>query len=182
MSSSISPESLLAQVALGDRKAFEGLYRATADRLFAICMRVLSDRGDAEEAVQETFTSVWRKAAQFNPGRASAMSWLGMIARNKAIDRLRELPARTRFEELDPQAELADPGPSPAQDAEAQIAQRALERCIDTLEPQRRSLIRAAFFDGFTYEELAARARVPLGSVKSWIRRGLMQLRTCLEA
>ena len=90
-----SPEALLAQVALSNRAAFETLYRDTSSRLFGICLRVLNERAEAEEVLQEVYTSVWRKAGQFDATRASAMSWLSMMARNKSIDRLRALPART---------------------------------------------------------------------------------------
>jgi RNA polymerase sigma-70 factor (ECF subfamily) len=175
-------EALLARVALGNRAAFEALYRRSADRLFGICVRVLRDRGEAEEALQDLFASVWRKAAQYDPARAGAMSWLGMMARNKAIDRLRTRPPGRDMTGLDAASELADTAPSPAQQAEAHTERLRLDRCIDELEPRRRSLIRDAFFDGFTYEQLATRAQAPLGSVKSWIRRGLMQLRACLES
>jgi RNA polymerase sigma-70 factor (ECF subfamily) len=177
-----SAEALLGQVALGDRAAFERLYRATADRLFGICLRVLNNRSEAEEVLQEVFTAVWRKAAQFDSGRGGAMSWLGMLARNRAIDRLRERAARAVTATLDLADEIPDPAPSPAQQAEAYTDRARLDHCFEQLESKRRSLIRAAFFEGFTYEELAARAQAPLGSVKSWIRRGLMQLRSCLES
>jgi RNA polymerase sigma-70 factor, ECF subfamily len=180
--SSISPEALLAQVALGDRAAFEALYHGTSDKLFGICVRVLNERAEAEEALQEVFTTVWRKAAQFDATRASAMSWLGMMARNKAIDRLRALPMRNALTSLDMAADVPDPGASPSQQAEALTDRDRLARCLEELEPRRRSLIREAFFGGFTYEELAARAQAPLGSIKSWIRRGLVQLRGCLES
>jgi RNA polymerase sigma-70 factor (ECF subfamily) len=175
-------EALLAQIAFGNRAAFETLYRRCADRLFGICVRVLRDRGEAEEVLQELFTTVWRKAAQYDPERAGAISWLGMMARNKAIDRLRSRPPGKNVATLDTATQVADPAPSPAQQAEALIDRQRLDHCFDELEPRRRSLIRAAFFDGFTYEELAARTQAPLGSVKSWIRRGLMQLRACLES
>jgi len=89
-----SSEALLAQVALGSRDAFDALYRSTANRLFGICLRVLAERSEAEDALQEVFTTVWRKAAQFDATKASATTWLAMIARNKAIDRLRSTPAR----------------------------------------------------------------------------------------
>ena len=177
-----SPESLLAQVALGNRAAFEVLYRSTSDKLFGICVRVLNEHAEAEEALQEVFTSVWRKAAQFDAGRAGAMSWLGMMARNKSIDRLRARGERTALGSLELAAEIADPGASPAQHTEAFAERARLARCLEELEPRRRSLIREAFFGGFTYEELARRAQAPLGSIKSWIRRGLMQLRVCLES
>ena len=175
-------EALLAQVALGNRAAFGTLYRSTCDRLFGICVRVLNERAEAEEALQEVFTSVWRKAAQFDPGKASALSWLGMMARNKAIDRLRARPERNTLTTLDLAAELSDPAASPLDQTEALAEAQRLKRCLDDLEPQRRSLIRDAFFGGLTYEELARRAQAPLGSVKSWIRRGLAQLRACLES
>lgn len=174
-------ETLLAQVALGNRAAFETLYRQTSPRLFGICLRVLPERAEAEEVLQEVFTAVWRKASQFEPTRAAAMSWLGMMARNKAIDRLRAMPARAVRASLQFAQEVEDPGPSPAQQAEALTERERLERCLEQLEPRRRSLIREAFFGGLTYEELAAHLQAPLGSIKSWIRRGLLQLRACLE-
>src|ERR1035438_10513908 len=87
-----SLEALLAQVAMGIRPAFDALYRSTSNRLFGICLRVLMQRTEAEDALQDVYTAVWRKAAQFDPTKASATSWLAMIARNKAIDRLRSRP------------------------------------------------------------------------------------------
>jgi RNA polymerase sigma-70 factor (ECF subfamily) len=176
-----TPEELLAQVALGNRAAFEALYRCTANRLFGICLRVLAQRAEAEDALQEVYATVWRKAAQYDPQKASATAWLAMIARNKAIDRLRALPApqiRASFELAE---HVADQGASPVQAVEASRDRARLEQCLEGLEPKRRSLIRAAFFDGLTYEELAARIEAPLGSIKSWIRRGLQQLRECLD-
>src|SRR5487761_2612701 len=89
-----SLESLLAQVAMGNRSAFDALYRSTSNRLFGICLRVLTQRPEAEDALQDVYTSVGRTAAQYDPAKASAASWLAMIARNKAIDRLRSMPAR----------------------------------------------------------------------------------------
>lgn len=176
-----SLEDLLAQVALGNRSAFAALYRATSNRLFGICLRVLTQRSEAEDALQDVYTAVWRKAAQYDPAKASASAWLAMIARNKAIDRLRALPsqqARATFESAD---EVEDPAASPVQAVQTAADRAQLEHCLQRLEPKRRSLIRAAFFDGRTYEELAASIQAPLGSIKSWIRRGLLQLRECLD-
>jgi RNA polymerase sigma-70 factor (ECF subfamily) len=173
-------EVLLSQVALGNRDAFEALYRGTAGQLFGICLRVLSERSEAEDALQDVYTTVWRKAAQFDATRASATAWLAMIARNKAIDRLRSMPARKVQTDIELAHELEDPGASPPQQAQAATDRVQLERCLDQLEPRRRALIRAAFFEGCTYEELATRLKSPLGSVKSWIRRSLLQLRECL--
>src|SRR6185312_7945643 len=107
------PEALLSQIALGNREAFEALYRATANKLFGICLRVLAERSEAEDALQDVFTTVWRKAAQFDATRASAATWLAMIARSKAIDRLRALPARQSQASLELTEDLEDPGVSP---------------------------------------------------------------------
>lgn len=178
----LSREALIEQVALGNRAAFETLYRSTSDKLFGICLRVLRERPEAEDALQEVFTSVWHKASQFDATRASAMSWLGIMARNKAIDRLRALPARTLLGTLDAAEQVQDPGASPAQQAEALTDGDRLAHCLEQLDSRGRSLIREAFFGGFTYGELAQRVQAPLGSIKSWIRRGLLQLRTCLES
>ncbi|MGH6717849.1 MAG: sigma-70 family RNA polymerase sigma factor [Alphaproteobacteria bacterium] len=171
----------LSRVALGDRNAFETVYRQASSRVFAICLRVLSDRAEAEDVVQEVFTTVWHKAAQFDASRASAITWLGMIARNRAIDRLRAAPAANNLAPIELADDIADSAPSPASAAERTAEGAALEECMQQLDGRRRSLIRVAFFEGATYEELAARVGSPLGSVKSWIRRGLLQLKACLE-
>lgn len=174
-------DKLLTDVATGSRAAFESLYLATSPRLFGICLRILPDRGEAEDVLQEVYAGVWRKASQFDSDRASALTWLATIARNKAIDRLRALPAPGRMTPIEVAEELVDPGASPQQGAELAADRERLHHCMQGLDQRRRSLIHAAFFDGATYEELATRSGSPLGSVKSWIRRGLMQLRACLE-
>lgn len=175
-------DALLLSVAEGDRTAFESLYRAASSRLFGICLRLLQDRAEAEDVLQEVFVAIWNKAHQFDPGRAGAAAWLATIARNRAVDRLRTLPARGALAPIDVAEDVVDGGASPLQTATAADDRARLEACMEQLEPRRRSLIRAAFFDGSTYEELAERIASPLGSVKSWIRRGLLQLRGCLDA
>jgi RNA polymerase sigma-70 factor (ECF subfamily) len=176
-----SLEDLLAQVAMGNRAAFDALYRSTANRLFGICLRVVAQRSEAEDALQDVYTAIWRKAAQFDPTKANATSWLATIARNKAIDRLRSMPAQQARASLELAENVQDPGASPPQQVQAATDRAQLEHCLERLEPRRRSLIRAAFFDGLTYEELSAKIEAPLGSIKSWIRRGLLQLRECLD-
>ena len=171
----------IGAVAGGDRAAFERLYRATSSKLFGVCLRVLPDRDEAEDVLQEVYATVWRKAAQFDASRASAVTWLAMIARNKAIDRLRANPSSARTAPIEWADNVADPAPSPLHAAESVVENTRLNTCMEQLDGRRRSLIRTAFFDGATYEELAARIGSPLGSVKSWIRRGLQQLRACLE-
>jgi RNA polymerase sigma-70 factor (ECF subfamily) len=173
-------DALLVRVANGDRQAFESVYQLASGRLFAICLQLLRDRSDAEDVLQEVFTSVWKKAAQFDPAKASAMTWLSMTARNRAIDRLRAAPPRA-MEDLSVIDDLPDGDAQPPQAAEHAADRTRLAQCLETLESKRRALIRAAFLDGSSYEELARRIGSPLGSVKSWIRRGLGQLRVCLE-
>lgn len=173
---------LLARVASGERGAFEALYRATSATLFAICLRVLPDRSEAEEALQEAFVAVWNKAAQFDPARASPIAWLGAIARHRAIDRRRANAVGGSTAPIELAESIVDEGASPADSAQAATDRMRLDECLRRLDVRRRTLIRTAFFDAATYEELARRAQAPLGSVKSWIRRGLMQLRTCLES
>ena len=175
-------DALLVDVAGGSRNAFESLYRATSSKLFSVCLRVVSDRSEAEDVLQEVFTTIWHKAHQFDPNRASPISWLAMIARNKAIDRIRANPARGALTPIEFADDIADGGASPLQTAVSADERERLEACMGQLDARRQTLIRAAFFEGSTYEELAQRIASPLGSVKSWIRRGLLQLRGCLEA
>jgi len=171
---------LLQQAARNDQKAFAELYKRTSAKLFGVCLRMLHDRGEAEEVLQETYTTVWRRAASFDSAKASAITWLVTLSRNKAIDRLRQ----HREETLDDPSKLnetADEQPTPAAGAETSQEYQRLQQCLEELEPQQQNSVREAFFTGATYNELAARCRVPLGTMKSWIRRSLMQLRTCLE-
>ncbi|GHA75340.1 hypothetical protein GCM10007067_10570 [Lysobacter bugurensis] len=171
----------LQEVAGGDRDAFERLYRATSSKLFGVCLRVLPDRAEAEDVLQEVYATVWRKAEQFDAARASAITWLAMIARNKAIDRLRSVPTAARAAPVELAEAVPDPSASPLDGAESSDENARLARCMDRLDGPRRDLVRTAFFEGVTYEELAARIGSPLGTVKSWIRRSLLQLRACLE-
>ncbi|WP_250622960.1 sigma-70 family RNA polymerase sigma factor [Pinirhizobacter soli] len=171
---------LLQQAGRNDQKAFAELYKRTSSKLFGVCLRMLHDRGEAEEVLQETYTTVWRRAASFDSAKASAITWLVTLSRNKAIDRLRQ----HREELLDDPSKLnetVDDQPTPAAGAETSQEYQRLQQCLEELEPQQQSSVREAFFTGATYNELAARCKVPLGTMKSWIRRSLMQLRTCLD-
>lgn len=173
--------ALLAAVAGGDQSAFERLYRSTSSKLFGICARLLGDRAEAEDALQEVFTIVWHKAGQFDAGRASATTWLAMIARNKCIDRLRSNANLRRNTVIELAETIADAGPDGMETTERVQDQRRLDVCLQELDPNRRTLLRTAFFEGATYEELALRTDTPLGTVKSWIRRSLQKLKACLE-
>lgn len=172
-------DRLLLAAAQRDKVAFETLYRRTSPKIFAICIRMLRDRYEAEETLQDVYVTAWRQAATFNPQLASAVTWLGTIARNRAIDRLR----RYRTQQLDEAMveEIADEAPTPAALAQFSQERQRLEQCLQTLPDTQRKVVREAFYAGSSYAELAARLSVPLGTMKSWIRRSLMQLKLCLE-
>jgi RNA polymerase sigma-70 factor (ECF subfamily) len=171
----------LVRVAAGDRAALRIIYQDTSAKLFGVCLRILKDRSEAEDVLQDVYVTVWRKAAAFDPGRASPITWLVAIARNRAIDRLRASAVSRRIEPIEAADAVSDPAPAAVERVEQAQQQQRLARCLEELEARHASAIRAAFLDGATYEELAARMSVPLGTMKSWIRRGLLKLRVCLE-
>jgi RNA polymerase sigma-70 factor (ECF subfamily) len=170
---------LLAAVASGDRAALAQLYRRTSSKLYGICIKVLRDEAEAEEALQESFVTIWNKAGLYDPKKASPLTWLSVLARNKAIDRVRL--KRIATTELGEAAEFPDDSPSAFEVLESANDRVRLAHCLEQLEERYRSLIRAAFVDGASYPELAEREAVPLGTMKSWIRRSLLRLRGCLE-
>jgi RNA polymerase sigma-70 factor (ECF subfamily) len=169
----------LAAVATGDRRAFHELYQRTSAKLYGVCCRILGEGQDAEDALQEAYANVWRRADRFDASRASPITWLAAIARNAAIDKLRArgtrgtAPVEDAFEIADT-APLADTLVEQADDA------RRLHGCLGELARGEASLIRTAFLEGASYPELAARAGEPLGTIKSRIRRALIKLRACL--
>jgi RNA polymerase sigma-70 factor (ECF subfamily) len=170
---------LLDSVARGDRDAFSDLYRRTSAKLYGICLRLLGSEAEAQDVLQDVYVTVWRKAYRYEAAKASAITWLAVLARNQSIDRLRRRTVASA--DLDAAADIADESPSAFElVGDAQDADR-LNRCLEQLEERARAMIRAAFLDGATYPELAEREGVPLGTMKSWIRRGLLRLRGCLE-
>lgn len=165
----------------GDREAFSGLYRIASPQLFGLALRILRRRDWAEEALQECFVTVWRRAGDYKPDLGPAMPWITVILRNKCLDRLRrEKPLQPLDESA--AAERPDEGPSPLDNAVASADARRLKGCVDELEGAQKNSIMLAYYEGLTHEELAARLQAPLGTVKSWIRRGLQRLKKCLES
>ena len=171
----------LRRVAGGDRAALRLVYDETAAKLFGVCLRILNDRGEAEDVLQDVYLNVWRKAASFDEARASPITWLVAIARNRAIDRVRSGAVARLSGPIEEASGVSDPAPIATETIEAAQENRRLYSCLEELETRQQAAIRAAFIDGLTYEELAERSDVPLGTMKSWIRRGLAKLRTCLE-
>jgi len=171
----------LAAAGAGDRNALQTVYRLTATKLFAVCLRILGERSEAEDVLQEVYMTVWRKAAIFDPALSSPMTWLIAIARNRAIDHLRVRGQNRRMNPIEEAANLADDKPTAEVALQGAQEQARLQRCLDELADHERAALRGAFFDGNTYEELAERMKVPLGTMKSWIRRAMIKLKTCLE-
>lgn len=162
-----------------DRAAFDLLYRRTSAKLFGVCLRVLVDRGEAEEALQEVFVKIWTKADRFAASDLSPISWLVAIARNHSIDRIRARREKTAA--MDDAVEVADETPGPEAQAIAGSEREQIHACLEELEEDRASAVRGAYLNGDSYAELAERFSVPLNTMRTWLRRSLMKLKECLE-
>jgi RNA polymerase sigma factor (sigma-70 family) len=172
-----------ALVATGeqDRSAFQRVYHLTSAKLFGVCLRICGDHQAAEDVLHEVYLTVWKRAGAYEPGRSSPITWLATIARNRAIDWRRATTSRPALP-LGDAPDLADDAPSAVDVLVREEGDRALHMCLDRLDDCQREAIRSAFFGGFTYAELADRQAVPLGTMKSWVRRGLHRLKECLDA
>ena len=181
---------LLSRCGLGDRSAFAELYQLTSAPLLGVVLRVQSDRTLAEDVLQEVYVNVWRAAGSFNAAQAQPMTWLTSIARNRAIDSLRRAQAQpqTVSGEADPDSDedsllerQPDSAAGPLQMLEQAADARSLQSCMQELSAAQRQSLALAFYDGLTHSEVAEHMKQPLGTVKSWVRRGLASLKGCLE-
>jgi len=163
-----------------DRSAFRDLYALTSAKLFGICYRICGERQAAEDVLHDVYLTVWKRAGAYEPHRASPITWLATIARNRAID-WRRAQAVRRSSPIEDGPPILDEAPLASETMLADEASHLLHGCLDGLEENQRAAIRTAFFDGVTYAELAERQNVPLGTMKSWVRRGLARLKACLE-
>ena len=176
-------EKLVAALHLaasGDASGLRTVYRLTSAKLFGICLRICGDRQAAEDVLQEVYVKVWRRAGSFAAERASPISWLAMIAHNAAIDWRRA--SRHSDTSADEATLRAIPDKAPLADALAEQDEdrRRLLACLDGLDSSQSSAIRRAFLDGVTYQQLSDESGTPLGTIKSWIRRGMQKLKECL--
>lgn len=172
-------EKLLGEIALGNRDSFDTLYAMTNAKLLGVALHILKDREQAEDVLQESYVKVWRKADMYRPGPASPMSWLICVVRNTAIDRYRQrqmVPLHdTAFEEV------PDTAASPEDVAAARSSGSKLGECLGQIEGRKAALIKAAYFSGRTYAELATVTKTPVNTLKTWVRRSLMVLKACIE-
>jgi RNA polymerase sigma-70 factor (ECF subfamily) len=171
----------MARVAAGDRAAFARVYHATSAKLYGIVLRILQRRDLTDEIVQEVYVRIWERAGDFDPGRASPITWMATIARNRALDEVR----KARHVRLDDAPEALDVADE-ARPADEQVASRhdlkRLLGCLDRLPPDRKDMVRLAYLDGWSREELARRYGHPVATIKTWLHRSLKQLKDCLGA
>ena len=173
--------ALLARCALRDQLAFAELYRATAPKLFGVAVRILRRQDWAEDVLQECYVSIWSHAADYALARSAPLTWMTSIVRNRCLDWLRRPRPEGGGEEYDLAAEAwHDEAPGPLERTLAVAELGALARCMEELESRQRQSIALAFFHGLSHSELAAHMRQPLGTVKTWVRRGLLRLKECL--
>jgi len=183
---------LLGRAGLGDRAAFATLYERTSAHLLGVVLRINRDRAQAEDILQEVYVNVWRAAQSFDAAQSQPLTWLTSIARNRAIDSLRRAqtqpqihPARassgTDDEDTDVYDTVADDAPGPLDLLSRASDARALSNCLQALTAPQRQSVALAFYDGLTHAEVAEQMHQPLGTVKSWVRRALMSLKSCLD-
>ncbi len=172
-------EDLISRVALGDRAAFSSLYDQTSAKLFGVALRVLNNRANAEDVLQETYMKIWRYADRYMSNGMSPMTWLITIARNTAIDRLRATREGADVEALADRLEAR--GPTPEQSAIAAGEAARIVACLDQLETDKSQAVRGAYLQGLSYAELAERFNVPLNTMRTWLRRSLISLKECMQ-
>lgn len=175
---------LLAAVGGGDQRAFEQLYQSCSAHLFGLLLRILQRRDWAEEALQDCFIKIWQKSETYEPSRGAPLTWLSTIARYRALDLLRMKRPEVEMPEEgeEPPLTLMDQGQNPVDRAIEGEGVGRLQDCLRGLQEEQRRSVLLAYYEGYTHQELAAAMRAPLGTVKSWVRRGLSRLRECLEA
>lgn len=172
--------ALLARSALGDRRAFEEVYRATHSKLFAVSLRIVRERQLAEEVLQDSFVAIWNHASDYAQARSAPTTWMTAIVRNRSLDVLRRGAHETEDVDEAMALNLVDESASPARDLETAAAAHSIRDCLKELDAEQRQSIALAFFHGLSHSELADHMRKPLGTVKTHIRRGLMRLKDCL--
>lgn len=169
----------LKRVAAGDRAAFDRVYLATSAKLYGVVLRILQRRDLTDDIVQEVYVRIWQRAGDYDASRASPITWMATIARNRALDEVRKA-AHVRLDDSPDALEVADD----ARPADAQLAARQeLKRllgCLERLPPEKQDMVRLAYLDGWSRDALAQRFGHPVATIKTWLHRSLKQLKDCL--
>jgi RNA polymerase sigma-70 factor (ECF subfamily) len=173
--------ALLTRIASQDRAAFRDIYSAASSKLMGVLLRILGNRAEAEDALQEVFTRVWLRAARFDADKGRGMTWLIAIARNHAIDRLRSRTVQSSNDDGDAVAQVADSSRSVLSSLMAEGDARRAVKCFAELDSERSAAVQGAYLEGLSYEVLAVRFGVPINTMRTWLRRSLLKLRECLD-
>jgi RNA polymerase sigma-70 factor (ECF subfamily) len=175
-------EALLGRCAMQDQQALAQLYEAVSARVLGVLLRMLRNRAVAEEALQDVMVRVWQRSDQYAAYRGRALTWILSIARYRAIDLLRAQRTQVTLDEV-PEEALADPDAEAfSQAVSSQRSRRALDDCLQRLTPEQQRCLSLAYVDGYSQDEIATVIESPLGTVKSWVRRGLASLKRCMDA
>lgn len=176
--------ALLDRIGLREEAALKALYDLTASKLYGVALRILNNRDWAEDVLQESYLSVWRLGADYRASLSPPMAWLGMVVRSRALDFLRKRRSERLHLTQELKEEHADTvegdAPSPQDSAQASQQAQALYQCLNGLDNKQREVVSLAYLRDLSHGELATQLRIPLGTVKTWIRRGLDQLRNCM--
>lgn len=170
---------LMAHVSRGDLASFERLYNATSPRLYGLCLQMLGNQHEAQDVLQEIYIKVWHHAGEYHPERGAPLTWMVSIGRYACMDALRQRRGHQDVDDLKNQ--LRSGTMEPQQAALARADEKNLDRCLRELSDQHRASIQLAYFHGLTHDQMARTLGRPLGTVKSWVRRGLEFMRRCLE-
>ena len=173
--------ALLARVAQGDRDAFSVLYAATSAKLYGVIWRILPAKDRAEDVLQDVYVRIWNRAGSFDASKASPITWMATIARNRAIDEVRR-HAPVSIEDAPQALDVAADGLDPLGAAEQSEELQRLKGCLKGLEPKRRDIVLLAYYSGLSRDEIAQRYGDPVNTIKVWLHRSLAQLRKCLGA
>src|SRR6185295_6223070 len=173
---------LLARTALADQAAFEQLYRMTSPHLYGVALRILRESAAAEEVLQESFVNIWHHAGSYVAAKSQPLTWLTSIVRNRCLDQLRRREVETvTMDDEEEGVTIAAEDPTPLEMLLSGADAYAVRDCVEALEPGQKQAIALAFFQGLSHSELSRHLRQPLGTVKSWVRRGLERMRDCLD-
>ncbi|MGI9353770.1 MAG: sigma-70 family RNA polymerase sigma factor [Rhizobiaceae bacterium] len=174
-------ESLLAATAKGDREAFHELYQHSSGKLFGVLLRILKNRQMAEDALQDVYLKIWQKADAYSADKGKPISWMATIARNRAIDIVRASRPHQTVDEPGDEEEIFQLGGQAAEGVDVGELE-SLRFCLGEMKKDDRRYVILAYYEGFSRDELAERFEIPVGTIKTRLRRGLIALRACLES